>query len=131
MLNLYRAKALAFHSQLAKPHLSAKERRKEKKNMAARVGEGSSSVSADLQRKEKWNRLDSSASYKTARQSWKSLGSETLEDTCYLLETVQAAKRHGDMMRAAQTPLESCYSTAEDLHRGFRQHRPTTPGALR
>lgn len=94
--NLYRAKALHYSSMTTKTNLSLKERRKEKKLLAAQ-GKDASATGPDAQpRKAKWNRLDFPTWYASASKLWDDIGKlqRTLE--------VNDAKRHAGIDSVAE-----------------------------
>jgi hypothetical protein len=73
-VDLYRAKALHYHSLTARTSLSSKERRKEKKLLAAQ-GKDPAVVGVDAQQKKlKWNRLDAPSWLGTSAIMWDTLG---------------------------------------------------------
>ena len=79
-VDLYRAKALHYHSLTARTSLSSKERRKEKKLLTAQ-GKDPSVVGVDAQQKKvKWNRLDAPSWLGTSALMWDTLGELTAAD---------------------------------------------------
>lgn len=75
--NLLRAKALNYASLTHRRHLSAKERRKERKLAEAQGREVNTTLDAH-QRKIKWNRLDAMAYTATAADLWLRMGVSSL-----------------------------------------------------
>ena len=119
-VDLYRAKALHYHSLTARTSLSSKERRKEKKLLAAQ-GKDPSVVGVDAQQKKlKWNRLDAPSWLGTSALVWDTLGELTTT-------ILHCAKVHADDLCVA--PFSGNEELAE-MYRHLGKAMTTTSAEL-